>query len=425
VCGVGGGSYRLSAPALIGPNGLAILALKATFGSVSFIRSTMDNSQLFIAGATARSAAVSARRAGWHVTAADLFCDRDLQAVGDTFCVQRYPDDVLRIASRLSPRQWIYTGGLENAPEVVDDVSRRHELLGNSGNVLRRVRDPWQVQRVLRQAGCLSPELSRYRPEQPHAGWLRKPKASCGGLRIARWRCDNAERTDRQSDNGGKYFYQREISGLSCGALYVGSQSDVRFIGVVRQLRGRVWGAPGHFQYVGSIGPIRLSSGAAAQFRRMGDCLAGVFGLSGLFGIDAIVERGRVWCLEVNPRYTASVEVHERARQWCALQTHQRACSVGCLDDLPTVNGSRCWGKAIVYARQPVTIGQAFCDWVDHQNRGLRWPALVDLPKAGTYISTGRPILTVLTEYGGLAETARRLRLLVRQVRAQAVDLQG
>ena len=50
----------------------------------------------------------------------------------------------------------------------------------------------------------------------------------------------------------------------------------------------------------------------AIAFRRFG-------GLRGVFGIDAIVRNGVPWPVEVNPRYTASVEVIEIAdRASCA-----------------------------------------------------------------------------------------------------------
>ena len=41
--------------------------------------------------------------------------------------------------------------------------------------------------------------------------------------------------------------------------------------------------------------------------------LADRFELSGLFGVDFILDGDQVWTLEVNPRYTASVEIVERA----------------------------------------------------------------------------------------------------------------
>ena len=37
------------------------------------------------------------------------------------------------------------------------------------------------------------------------------------------------------------------------------------------------------------------------------------FGLAGWFGVDFILRDGIPWPVEINPRYTASVEIHELA----------------------------------------------------------------------------------------------------------------
>ena len=43
----------------------------------------------------------------------------------------------------------------------------------------------------------------------------------------------------------------------------------------------------------------------------MGAALADVFDLCGLFGVDGVVRGNRFWPVEINPRYTASMEVLE------------------------------------------------------------------------------------------------------------------
>ena len=48
---------------------------------------------------------------------------------------------------------------------------------------------------------------------------------------------------------------------------------------------------------------------------RIAKALARASDLHGLFGIDFVLDRDRVWLTEVNPRYTASVEVLELARR--------------------------------------------------------------------------------------------------------------
>ena len=74
------------------------------------------------------------------------------------------------------------------------------------------------------------------------------------------------------------------------------------------------------FAYCGSVGPLPLDCLLAPALRRLGHRLAAEGGLRGLFGIDGVLRDGAFWPVEVNPRYTASVEVLEYA-------TGLRACT--------------------------------------------------------------------------------------------------
>src|SRR5437588_46110 len=97
---------------------------------------------LIVLGASARAAAFSARRAGFEPYAIDLFADRDLAAICPSVKIRRYPHDFLVALAAAPQAPWIYTGGLENFPRLVDRLADVRPLLGNSGHVLRRVRDP-------------------------------------------------------------------------------------------------------------------------------------------------------------------------------------------------------------------------------------------------------------------------------------------
>ena len=61
--------------------------------------------------------------------------------------------------------------------------------------------------------------------------------------------------------------------------------------------------------------------------RQAGRVVASELGLLGLFGIDLVIrEDGVPVFLEINPRYTASVECIERAHGISAIDLHLRAC---------------------------------------------------------------------------------------------------
>lgn len=377
--------------------------------------------RIFIAGATARCAAQSAARAGWDVTASDLFADRDTTACARVWRVERYPQEFAELARRITACPWIYTGGLENAPHVVRAVSRHHHLLGNPPDVLRQVRDPWLVQQALATCGLFFPETRAQAPAERDGSWVCKPRRSCGGAGIHLWTPAAENRLesgspDRATRAGATPLFQQRIAGTCHGALFVATGSACRLLSITRQLTGCGWAGATDFRYVGSVGPLRCHAAVVDQFQRIGACLTAAFGLRGLFGVDAIVTDHQVWTLEVNPRYTASVEIYQRATGANAILDHWHACERGVLPLPPIPSRGSMHGKAIAYAREPVRVSERFCRWVDARNRRSPLPRLADLPTCGTEITAGYPILTVLVEGSTLPEIVRRLRAEITAV---------
>src|SRR4051812_3998717 len=116
-------------------------------------------STLIVLGASARAAAFSIRRAGYQTYAIDLFADRDLAEICPAIKIRRYPHDFLASLAAAPHAPWIYMGGLENHPRLVDRLGEVRPLLGNGGDVLRRVRDPRLLAEAARDAGCSFPPL--------------------------------------------------------------------------------------------------------------------------------------------------------------------------------------------------------------------------------------------------------------------------
>jgi len=368
---------------------------------------------LIVIGASARAAAFSALRAGFQPWCIDLFADRDLaercpavRIPGDC-----YPAGFVKLLEAAPDAPWLYTGGLENHPDLVDELARRRPLWGNAGKVLRRVRDPFQVRSALGAAGLPTPDLCNSPHLLPTDGtWLRKPLRGSGGIGIESW--TGQERAKRP------VYYQQMIQGETCSAVYVAGGGQARLLGVTRQLVGEPWLNAGRFRYAGSIGPLPLAVPAADAFEHLGRTLAGAFDLCGLFGVDAILREGLPYCVEVNPRYPASVEVLEHALGFRAMQLHAAACASGGVAGTSPrlVAAAATVGKAIVFARHKIRFPE-LGPW----DRCLQEPAEVlkgfaDVPAPGTAIETGWPILTLFYQardmescWAGLRESANAL----------------
>ena len=127
-------------------------------------------------------------------------------------------------------------------------------------------------------------------------------------------------------------YLQERIRGEPGSIVFVADGRRAVPLGVSRQLVGDpAFGGSG-FRYSGS-----LLSGAAPVFEREPEIaaaaarLAGAvteaFGLVGVNGIDFIARDGVPWPIEVNPRYTASMELVERAHGVSVFALHARACA--------------------------------------------------------------------------------------------------
>jgi hypothetical protein len=365
---------------------------------------------LLILGASARAAAFSALRSSLVPRCADYFADLDLAAIATVDRIDQH--DSTRgfeaWAQAITPSPWLYTGGLENHPDLVDRISLRHRLWGIGGQALRRVRDPMAVAESFARAAIPRPHV-RLKPDGlPRDGsWLAKPLKSAGGR-------DVSPLTPATVDQEASHYYQERIDGPSFSALYIGDRCAARLIGTTRQLTG-FDGCP--FGYRGSIGPWPVGASLAARLHAIGDLLASVFGLAGWFGVDYVLRDEVPWPVEINPRYTASVEVHELATGCSLLAEHRRVCEGGSVeaDTQVSAGASRSnWvAKRIIHAptrllAPPIPLGD------NEPNRPAWFRSIADVPPPGTRFEPGDPVATLLTAGTTARDCWRRMLQLER-----------
>ncbi|HEX7449203.1 MAG TPA: ATP-grasp domain-containing protein [Pirellulales bacterium] len=369
---------------------------------------------LLILGASVRAAAQSAARAGFSPVCVDLFADADLRHAHPCQLARRYPRDLALIARQLPPMPWMFTGGLENWPSLVEQISQRHSLRGNPPETLRRVRDPFALADVLATHGIEFPACRPASDPPPRDGsWLLKHRRASGGQHVKVW---NHAAPLPPISRSSAWYFQRRVVGVSCGAAFVAAEGKARLLGVTEQLLSGEADTP--FRYAGSIGPLPLTASQESSLARLGEALAAAFGLRGLFGVDLMLDGDAVTPIEVNPRYTASLEVLERATGLRSLALHVQACEDG-IPANPQPRKAATWcGKRVVYAKRTLVISpEQSAGWLS-ENAGLDWPPLADIPIAGTPLQAGQPLLTVLGEAG---DRSSLLKLLTDRCRAVAM----
>lgn len=379
---------------------------------------------LIIIGGSVRAAVQSAVRAGFATWAADAFADADLSAVSPAIRVTDYPQGFVAALSGAPEGALVYTGALENSPGLLEQLVGDRPLWGNRPEVLRAARDPWTVAAALRDDGIAVPQLlagTGPPTEKPQSGrpWLRKRRRSAGGegIRFERPREQGAPPMDAARVD--EHYWQEFIPGTPLGAVFIAAEGSSRLWGVSQQLLGRDWPRPGGFHYAGSIGPFPLTTLARRRAERIGQTLTSVLGLSGLFGVDLVLDdhdENLVWPIEVNPRWTASVELVERWSGENAMRLHVDACQQGLLPDWPAEAGGAagrespdCYGKLIVYTDRPRTISaEMTAGWL-RRNQDRAWPTIADIPAGPQIIPPRWPICTVFGQAVAALEVRRQL----------------
>jgi len=390
---------------------------------------------VLVAGVSTRAAAESAARAGFRVTAIDAFGDLDQHPLVAAHMLERKfsAHAAARAARGIECDSVAYLSSFENHPKAVATLARGRTLWGNTPAVLRRVRDPLALARALRERGFVVPAVrSNLEPgtmnREPgtvnrEPPWLVKPLSSGGGRRVRRW--SPGTRLSR-----GCYL-QEFIEGAPGSVVFAAAGGCSVPLGISRQLVGDgAFGATG-YQYCGSIlMPYDDTDGDAAA---LSAAVAAEFGLAGVNGIDFISRGGRAYAVEVNPRWSASMELVELAYGVSVFGAHAAACAHGQLPDFDLGSAQRrahVLGKAVVFARQDVVVGDTSTwlpavpdspdppDLPDSPDLPDRPdpPALRDIPKAGEHIAAGQPVCTVFASgdsvtgcHAALVERARRV----------------
>ncbi len=376
--------------------------------------------RVLIVGGSTRAAAASAIRAGFQPVCADLFADLDTRQIAEVIPVRDFPDSLPEDVADVRADGWFFTGALENRPDLIERLQRPDArygpLWGTSPAALRLIRNPFWVAETLSGAGWPALEVLPQSSRAPADGqWMRKPISSGGGRAVCIW-----DDRSSQRDMAEPVYYQRRMRGDTLSALYHRDGHSIEFLGMTRQLTGHeLSGASEPFAYCGSIGPLRPDSFATGSFERTRHGLTGPVellatrsGLRGIFGVDFIRdERGTPWIVEVNPRYTASVEIVELALRQALLTRSGMQASTRRWLHSDAMEATPVVAKMVLYASRTMTAPDMSPDLWQPRDCRSTWeiPGLADVPVPGTRIEASWPVCTVLAMAPTAAECLQRL----------------
>ncbi|PQO28035.1 hypothetical protein C5Y96_16810 [Blastopirellula marina] len=357
-------------------------------------------SRIGLIGASCRAMAASLVRSGVSVAAADLFADYDLQQIGEARALKSYPWSAPRWLRETDMDAWCYTGGMENYPRLIQRMAGEKRLLGNSATTLRLVRDPFLLADLAKANGFAFPETHRvydpaFDPIHPQLSdqWLLKPFKSAGGL--------NMEMVSVLPALPHRFYVQRRMLGVPMSAVVLSMRDESWIVGTSRLLVGTDYGAPGPFVFAGAISTYPPNFEAIEPIAH---AIYHEFGMKGLWGFDYL-EADEPVLLEVNPRWTATMPLHERMRDDGLMKHHLQACLNQEVDLLPQyavgVSGMR-----IIYAKRSLRVTEEMVERMDdafafRNPYSLLAPRIGDIPNPGTIIEQGHPVCTLYADGNG------------------------
>ena len=389
--------------------------------------------RLILVGASCRAAAESAVRSGFRAWCIDQFGDEDLRACAEHVeVVSRWPDGILDVIPKIPPGTLVITGALENAPQVLARLRDRLPFAGCDVDAMRALRDPLNLQQILRQAGLSALKVALREPSSSsETHWLKKPLRSAAGFHIRRFDSEgeNAPRLPL-GKRPPRFYFQEFAPGRSLSGLFLSDGENCQLIGLTEQLIGLREAGADAFRYCGSIGPLTIREVSPSVFESaeaIGQALVEATACRGLFGADLLwnEQSERLSVCEVNPRYPASAEVIERAAEAPLMSWHIAAFR-GSISEQVAARRKPSGRSAVPNARprglrrSATSVGSEFlgephgkliCFALDdfpaaalHRVRGE--VALADIPDGNQLIPAGHPICTVLAR----GETAHSVR---------------
>ncbi len=376
---------------------------------------------LVVAGLSVRALAESARQGGWAVISLDLFGDADTRRASKHWAPIGKPSDMridpalLREALQRAARHprvdgWVPASGFEGAPELLAAGGTALPCLAIEPCGMKRVRDPATFFGALDRHRLPHPRIAFNAPADP-AGWLAKRAGGCGGVHIqaaAKWLADPAS---RHADG----YFQRWQAGTPMSALFVADGERFRLVALNRLIVRAVWPLP--HVYAGAIGPVSDERLEQAVDRAL-SVLVPEFGLRGLASLDFLADESGAHWLEVNPRPSATLQLHAGAWPEGLLRRHVDAVR-GRLPATAPRRGSGVRGHLTVFADRLGLVGGTAAQ---HAVDGAH---VHDLPAPGTRFARGEPICTVSAEASSVDDALRLLDARATRARRRVAPRQA
>ena len=343
--------------------------------------------KILLVGVVTREMAQSAVSAGYDVISLDYFGDSDQPASARVYSLIRdfflEPDlkNLASVAKTFAGKvEMVVVGaGLENEPALFE-IDKPEFYWTNSLISVSKARDPKILAEVLSGTGMQFPKtIMPGKPLPTEGNWLIKDRRCSGGLGVKEW--------DGKASVQQYEVLQEKIDGELMSACFLADGKRSILIGLTHQYAGIPELGASPFAWCGNVAPYRdpsLEKTISSSVQRLTEKI----GMIGVNGIDFILSKGVPFLLEINPRWTGSLELFERLYGINLFQLHMQACNGNLPEKFPILMSQKIMGKGILYARHDTNVGDT-SRWKDK--------GIADIPHKGEMIPADSPICTIFS----------------------------
>lgn len=257
-----------------------------------------------IAATSVRGYAQAAVASGYEVIALDAFADKDLKHITkQPYKIKMHDwrvdvEDFKQVFSNVDLSEvegFCYGSLFDAAPELLDWVAERVQIIGNTPEVLKKVK-AFSFFNLLDDLQIKHPEVSLEVPLEPE-NWLCKQIGGSGGVHVR-----------PALHNVFADYFQQEVYGEPVSMLFVADGKEVQAIGFNRQLVAPTPELP--YRFAGAVGGVKLPDVVEKVFYEAARKLTAAMGLRGICSLDAVLEGETLWILELNPRLSATFDLY-------------------------------------------------------------------------------------------------------------------
>jgi len=354
-----------------------------------------------IIGSRVRPFVENAHRHGYDVCVVDGFNDWDSARFGRL--MPEKPADPMEIFDRhpeMGPGRVLFCAPVESRPDSIAGASAKMKTLNADSRAVAKCRE-LEFLRETATDGVMFPETT-LSPAKDGGRWLVKDIKGSGGVHVKI--SDGAEPLEF-----GQYR-QRLVNGSSVGACFLsashGGNVSTKLMGIASHVMNREEFGQDRFRFGGLVYPARVEEKDMEAIRRFGERAARRAGLAGWWGADFIINGSGVHLLEINPRFTATMELVANEHGIDMVGTQAEALGGFLFNGGISVPDSY-RATVVCYAKNDCLFDGAK-RWFD---RGAR-----DVPRDGARFRKGEPVIS-------LYRTGRTERECMEMIGEQAAQL--